>query len=338
MKKIKTAVVGVGIFGEEHAAVYAEDERVELAIVCDLNEKRAKEIGKKYNCSWTTKTGDIATNKEIEIVSIATPDFVHRDAAIEMASSGKHIIVEKPLATTVQDAEAIISAAKKAKVKLMVDFHNRWNPPFVRAKEEIEKGNIGKPLMLSGKMSDRIEVATKWFKWSGKSGPHWFLFPHLIDLICWLTGEKVLDVYAIGKKEVLKKAGIDTYDLVQAMLKLENCFATVETSWILPSTWPSLIEFNLSVHGTEGRIDIDLTDQGLRISGKNVYNIPFISGKMEIYDRTHGFVPMPIKHFIGCVLKNKEPLVKPEEALLNVRIIEAITKSLQKEEVSFVKT
>lgn len=329
MRRIKAAVVGVGIFGEYHVATYAEDDRVDLAMVCDLNEERAREIGEKYHCPHTTKSSQIAENKEIEIVSIVTPDFAHRQVAVEMVSSGKHILVEKPLAMSVEDAEAIIAAAKKAKVKLMVDFHNRWNPPFVRAKEEIEKGNIGKPLMAYSKMGDRIEVATEWFKWSGRSGPHWFLFPHIVDLICWLLGDKVLSVYALGKKEVLKRKGIDTYDLIQALLKFENSFATVETSWILPPTWPSLIEFGLSLHGTEGRIDIDLTDQGLRIAGKDIYDKPFLSGRMDVHGRSLGFVPLPIKHFVDCVLEDKEPLVKPEEALLNVRIIEALTKSLQ---------
>jgi len=333
MRKIKAAVVGVGIFGEYHVATYAKDERVDLAMVCDLNEKRAREIGEKYHCPYTTKSSQIAENKEIEIVSIVTPDFAHRQVAIEMASSGKHILVEKPLATTLEDAEAIVKAAREAKVKLMVDFHNRWNPPFVKAKEEIKKGNIGKPLMAYIKMSNRIEVATKWFKWSGRSGPHWFLFPHLIDLLCWLTEEKVLRLYALGQKEVLKKRGIDTYDLVQALLRFENGFATVESSWINPPTWPSLCEFALSLHGTDGRIDIDLSDQGFRIAGKDIYERPFLIGKTEIHGRTFGFMPLPIQHFVDCVLEDKEPLVKPEEALLNVRILVVIAESLEKGKV-----
>ncbi|GAH16950.1 unnamed protein product [marine sediment metagenome] len=118
MRRVKAAVIGVGIFGEIHAATYAEDDRVDLAMVCDLNEERAKEIGEKYNCPYVTNSKAIAENQEVEIASIATPDFAHRDVAIEIASSGKHILVEKPLATKVEDAEAIIAAAKEAKVKM----------------------------------------------------------------------------------------------------------------------------------------------------------------------------------------------------------------------------
>ena len=102
MRRVKAAVIGVGIFGKMHAATYAEDDRVDLAMVCDLNEERAKEIGKKYNCPYVTNSKAIAENQEVEIASIATPDFAHRDVAIEIASSGKHIVVEKPLSTTEQ--------------------------------------------------------------------------------------------------------------------------------------------------------------------------------------------------------------------------------------------
>src|SRR5260221_12490600 len=139
MDKIGFGVIGTGIVGGAwHAHVYSRAPRAKLVAVCDLNEQRANEIGKKYGAEKVySDYRKLLENPEIKAVSIATPDFAHREIAVAAAEAGKHILVEKPLATTVEDAEAIVKAAKKAGVKLMVDFHNRVNPPFAGAKESI---------------------------------------------------------------------------------------------------------------------------------------------------------------------------------------------------------
>ncbi|MFA5858976.1 MAG: Gfo/Idh/MocA family oxidoreductase [Elusimicrobiota bacterium] len=328
MAKLKAAVIGTGIFGENHVDAYASDPRISGVLVCDLDAKRAKAVAKKYGCEYTTSSKDVAADPDIKIVSIVTPDFAHRDLAIQMANAGKNVLIEKPLATSVKDAKDIILAVKKNGVKMMVDFHNRWNTPVYNARRQVDHGDLGRPVMAYAKLSDRIEVATKWFKWSAKSGPHWFLFPHLADLVCWLMKDKVVSVYASGVKNVLKSKGIDTYDAVQAIIKFEHSFATIESSWILPPAWPNLCEFAVSLHGTKGRVEIDLSDQCYRVADSKSYSRPFIIGKESIHGETVGFVPLPIKHFITCVIENKTPVVSPEDALLNVKILEAIVKSL----------
>ena len=148
MGKVKCAVIGVGIFGEIHCHTYSTYENTELVIVCDVNEKRVKEIAKKYKTSYTTDYKEIVKNKEIEIVSVATPDFLHKDITVAMLKSGKNVLVEKPMATKVDEAEEMVYTAKKYGVFLMTDFHNRFNPAIVLTKERIEKGELGKIVMI----------------------------------------------------------------------------------------------------------------------------------------------------------------------------------------------
>ena len=138
MKKIGFGVIGTGIVGGAwHAYVYSRLPQSKLVAVCDLDEKRAQDAAKKYGASAVyTDYRKLLENPDIKAVSIATPDFAHREIAVAAAEAGKHILVEKPLATTVEDAEAIVKAAKKAKVKLMVDFHNRVSPPFSRSQRK----------------------------------------------------------------------------------------------------------------------------------------------------------------------------------------------------------
>ena len=89
MKKIRTAVVGVGMFGDTHARTFKESELSDLAYVCDINEERAKESAEKYGCKYTTHPEDIASDPSIQVVSIATPDSVHREVSLIMIEFGK---------------------------------------------------------------------------------------------------------------------------------------------------------------------------------------------------------------------------------------------------------
>ena len=114
MKKVKCAVVGTGIFGEIHVHTYSTYEKAELLMICDLNEKRATEISKKYGVRYTTDYNEIAENDEIEAVSVATPDFAHKDIVVKMLENGKHVLVEKPISDNMKDAEKMVKKAKKA--------------------------------------------------------------------------------------------------------------------------------------------------------------------------------------------------------------------------------
>jgi predicted dehydrogenase len=110
------ALIGAGLFGERHAQAYSRHPAVDFVAVCDLNGDRAKEIAEKYNArGYTTEYQDLLSNLEIEAVSVATPDHLHREVAVAFAEAGKHLLVEKPLATTVEDAEAIAGAAQCAR-------------------------------------------------------------------------------------------------------------------------------------------------------------------------------------------------------------------------------
>ena len=145
MTPIGCGVIGVGVFGENHCLAYSRLPGVKLAAVCDVNGARARAMAEKYGArAWYTDYQELLRDPAVQAVSIATPDFAHRAIALAAARAGKHILCEKPLATTAADAQEIVDAARAAGVKLMVDFHNRVNPPFVAARQSIEVGAIGR--------------------------------------------------------------------------------------------------------------------------------------------------------------------------------------------------
>ena len=335
MKRIKCAVIGTGIFGEIHVHTYKTYSRSELVKICDINEKRAKEISKKYDVEYTTDFKEIAKDNEIQAVSVATPDFAHKDIVVEMLKTGKNVLVEKPMATNSKDAEIMLNEAKKNKKILMTDFHNRFNPYFIQIKENFDKGEIGNISFIYTRLSDRIDVPLKWFTWSGKSGPHWFLFPHTVDLVCWFSKRLPEKIYAVGKKGVLSNYGIDTYDNVTAILDFDNFYATVETSWILPQSWPSIVDFYFKIEGSKGKLEVDLNESVCKISSdiKKETNFPMIVGYLPIDGKPFGFASLSIQHFIDCIYENKKPVISPEDGLNNVRIIEKIVESVEKKEI-----
>lgn len=328
MDKLNVAVVGVGLFGETHALAYSHYHRSELIAVCDVRGDRAREIAGRYRCEWTTDIDKIAADKRIAAVSIATPDFAHYDVAMRMIDAGKHLLIEKPLATDVGQAEFIVTGAGDAGLTLMVDFHNRWSMPFVKAKESVDRGTIGSPVMGYARLSNTLYVPTRMLSWAGRSGPQWFLLPHTVDLMRWLTGDEAREVYATGTREVLSRHGVHAYDAIQAVVKFEHCFATFETSWINPESTPSVVEFVFCLTGEAGRISIDDTNQGLEIGSEAfVYARP---GPLDLVHGTPGtFMVLPIYHFVDCILDCRKPLATGEDGLAVTKIISAIERSIE---------
>ena len=328
MKTLNVGVVGCGIFGEVVADSFAGYHKCRLAAVCDLDEKRAKKLAAKHGCKHTTSVADITADARIEAVAVATPDFAHRDVCVALAEAGKHVFVEKPLATSVPDAEAIVAAVRKAGVTCMVDFHNRYNPAITAIKDRLASGRIGSPQAIFIRLSDRLEVATKWFAWAGRSGPEWFLGSHIADLACWLFDDYPTRIFADGRKDVLAARGIDCYDTVQIHLSFPRGMATLETSWIMPDSWPMICDFSVSVQATGGRADANLTSHGVAVAADRM-EYPMILSRAAVGRQDFGFFKLPVRAFVDAVLDGRPSPIDAAEGLKNVKIIAAALRSIE---------
>ena len=324
------------MFGDTRKAwSFKESEIADLVWVCDLDEARAKRAAEKYGCKYTTHPEDIAQDPNVRVVGIATPDFAHREVSLLMIDAKKDVLIEKPLATNIADATAIVNEVKKMGVRMATDFQNRWNPPFVEAKKAIEGGALGYPVSAYVRLCNSIQI-NQWLSWTAKSGPQWFLCPHIVDLVRWLFQQETVKVFASGRREILKKIGVDTYNAIQAQLVFPNAFATIETAWILPASWPGL-DFRADILCSNGKIMIEPNNQCIAISGAK-YDLPFISGRQEAYGKMFGFFLEPLVEFLDCVRKDKPYLVNVEDGLEVTRTIVAIEKSLESGSVVDVKS
>ena len=255
MEYLRCAVVGLGTFGSFHARVWSELPYTRLAAVCDRDAARAAALGAQYGVPWYTDHRALLAQCSCEAVSVATPDHLHRQVAVDAARAGKHVLVEKPLATSREDVNAIVQAAKQNGVRVMCDLHNRVNPPFALARQRIAGGELGEVRSLYMRMNDACSVATEMLSWAKESSILWFVGVHSLDLLCFLSGSRPRKVYAMSTRGVLDSMGVPAVDLYQTSIEMENgTIAQMENGWIVPDGSPALIDLKCTVLCRRGMV------------------------------------------------------------------------------------
>lgn len=324
--KLKFGVIGVGRWGQVHARVYAEGPYSELVAVCDGVKERARDVGERFGVRWFVDYKEMLEEVEMDAVSVATPDFLHFEPTMEAIRAGKHVLVEKPLSMDISQCEEMVSAANEKDLILMVDFHNRWNPPFALAKEAISSGDMGDIIYIYSRLSDTIFVPTKMLGWAERSSVLWFLGSHVVDLILWLLEDFPIRVSAFKKEAVLKSMGIDTPDLFVSVLELsKGTVAVVENSWVLPEGEPNIFDMKFEIIGSKGRISIDTSHHGVMVkSTKDGILYPDIMAVPQIHGKAVGFAAESIRHFVECVNSGKKPIIRGEDGVKVTRVLKAI--------------
>ena len=333
METVGFGVIGAGILGENHAQVFMHLQQAELIAVCDVDADRAQAVAMKCGAkTFQTDYRELLDNPEIQAVSIATPDYAHRDIALAAAQAGKHILCEKPLAMTVEDAQAIVDAAHEAGVRLMVDFHNRVNPTFIAARQYIASGAIGKPAYAYIRLSNTLFVPLQMLSWSDKTSALWFLCGHTIDLMRFLLQDNIRRVYAVTRSGILENLGINTPDFHIAIAEFENgTVVTFENAWILPESQPIVYDFKLELLGSEGAIYANPSHHGaLELHSKGQTNYGDVLGIIPTgVHRVGGFVMEAIARFVDSVVFDQPVLATGEDGLEATRVLSAIEKSAE---------
>jgi predicted dehydrogenase len=262
---LKMAIVGAGLWANEHARIFAERQGVETVAVCDLNKQRASEFATLHKISQVyTNHKEMLEKSGCDAVSIVTPDFLHAEIACDCAKAKKHMLIEKPLATTREDVYKIVETVEKNNVRVMVDFHNRWSPPFNNAKAILESKKIGKPINAYFRLNDVKSVATNMLSWAAKSSILWFLGSHSLDTLNWLMDSIPKEVYAASSRGVLDALGIESVDVYQTSIRYDNgVIAQMENGWITPNGNPCVNDIKFNVVCVEGKLDIDASSNNL---------------------------------------------------------------------------
>ncbi len=329
-KEIGFGIIGCGTWGDVHARTLSQSPNSKLVGICDLDLGRAKQFAEKYNTLFAyDNVNAMLENKDIDAVSIVTPDFTHTELICAALEAGKHIIVEKPMATTVEDCRRIINLRDKMGKKLMVNYSNRWKTPFIQVKKLITSGELGDLQMVNIKLNDTIYVPTKMLSWASKSNALNFLGTHLVDLIRWVSSTEINRVYSVSQSKLLKSMGIDTPDFFQSILELNNGGTVyMENCWIIAESAPSVYEFKAEFIGSKTTVKVDISHHRMIEKYSPVGTAMLDVGEQyDLEGNPQGQVS--IQHFIDCIVNDANPFVTAEDGLEATKVIAALEKSAQ---------
>ena len=328
--KLKMAIVGAGTWGENHAKIYQAHPFCEVVAVCDEKPGKAKNMADKMGIPQSYEDyEEMFRSSGCDAAAIVTPDFAHARIAITAAEYHKHVLVEKPLATSREDVYAMMEAFEKYRVRAMVDLHNRWSPAFNVAYQSVEKGELGTPYQAYMRLNDIKWVATDMLPWAAKSSILWFLGSHSTDTLRWFFNDEVARVYAVSREGILKGQGVDTVDTCLTTLEFKNGgIAHMENGWITPNANPCVNDIKFNILGDKGMISLDVSNHNLiqKYTDEKV-TVPDIIVQHSIFGFPKGFAFESIRSFVDCILSGEEFKVSIRDAANTSLVILAIMES-----------
>ncbi|MBN1539132.1 MAG: Gfo/Idh/MocA family oxidoreductase [Candidatus Thermoplasmatota archaeon] len=261
MGMTRTAVIGVGSMGGNHARVLSQMS--DLRAVCDSDTGRAREIAKKFSCNHYPSTEEMLRKEDIDAVVIANPTIYHLQEVEKCAARGINILVEKPIADTVENGQKILDVTSRAGVVLAVGMIERHNPIVKATREILDKGGLGQVVTISSKRVSSYPARIT------DVGVITDLGVHDIDVLRYLSSSEVTSVYALGGS--VKAEGL--IDHANILLEFQNgTKGIMELSWLTPMKIRSV-----RVTGLKAYAEMDYIDQELKISSSSV-------GKYDLSD------------------------------------------------------
>jgi len=305
MGKLKAGVIGLHM-GKSHLEAYCSNPYTEVVGICDINEALLKQVQKQYAVPFaTTDYQQLLALKDLDIVSVASPDFYHREQCVAALSAGKHVLCEKPLALNLKDCQAIVQASRKTGTRFMIGQVCRFAPGFSLTKKIIASGQIGELYFVESEYAHDYRVATGANNW--RKDPRRPREPyigggcHAVDLLRWIAGDP-LEVFAYANHKCLTDWPVN--DALVAIYQfpgqvMGKVFCSI--GCIRPYTMRSVF------YGTRGTIISDNTSPFIQLCCLEY------SEKLGEYD----FVTIPVKtashnvareveYLVDCILNDKD--------------------------------
>ena len=305
MKKLGVAVIGTGFWGRNHSRVFKELEETELIAVCDIDSERAKKVAQQFGVKAYTNVVKMLKRKDIKAVSLCTWSTNLAKEALRALKAGKHVLVEKPMATNVRQAKKLVETAEKKRLHLSVGFLMRFIPGVQRIKKAIQNKTIGDLVCATAKR------VSQWPERIGDVGVVKDLAIHDIDVARYLLGEDPITVYA--KAGSMKHRKFEDY--AQIMLNFEGGKTVfIESNWLTPYKTRTLV-----ITGSQAIMKLDYITQELTIEDVKETVQPRHPWKEPLKLELH--------HFAKCILEKEKPLITGVDGLKALQIAEAALRS-----------
>jgi UDP-N-acetylglucosamine 3-dehydrogenase len=316
---IKIGVIGAGSMGKNHARVCSEINDVELVGICDVDKNTAKVVADRFHTTAYTSYQDLIS--KVDAVIIATPTSTHFDISTKALSSGKHVLVEKPICDTIKNAQEMVKKAEDEHLVLATGHIERHNPAVAFVKEGIEKNRFGDVISLSSQRVSNLPGRIR------DVGVILDFGVHDIDVMRFLSGE-VLSVYA--------KAGVYTKkiqyeDHATILLNFENdVCGVIEVNWLTPIKIRKIF-----LTCSEQFVEMDYIDQSVTVSSSrfkavdemDLYHVPMQFTSSHIGLERKEPLKNEIQDFIQAITAHKKPLASGYDGLMALRIAQGALQS-----------
>ncbi len=290
---IRVGVVGLGAMGQHHARLYSQLE-CQLVGVADADPARAQAIGEKYDTPYYSDYHDLLD--KVEAVSIAVPTSLHAAVATEFLSRGIHCLVEKPIASTQEEAERMIAAAHRQQATLAIGHIEQFNPAVIKLKKILDEGLLGKPLIISTR---RVGPSVPRIRDVGVVIDS---AVHDIGVVRYLIGKEPLSVFSrVGSVKHLK----DDHAII--VLDFGGTTASIEVNWFTPLKVRTLV-----VTGSEGIAYLDYIEQKLTIYDAHGGLMPYIAKEEPL--------KLELEDFLGSLEGGGKPVVDGRDGLAILKI------------------
>jgi UDP-N-acetyl-2-amino-2-deoxyglucuronate dehydrogenase len=332
---LKFALVGCGRISYKHAEILTGQlENAQLVAVCDTNDERSQKTGQKYSVPFYSNYDDMLSKEDVDVVCVLSESGLHAEHTIDIVEKyNKHIIVEKPMALTLSDADAMIRVCDEHGVKLFVIKQNRFNIPVLKLREALEKGRFGKLVMGTVRVRwSRNQAYYDQDAWRGTWAMDGGVFTnqasHHIDLLEWMLGEPV----SVFAKSATQLVDIETEDTGVAIIKFSNgAIGVVEAT---TAVRPKDLEGSLSIMGEKGSVEIG----GFAVNEMKIWNFTnptaeddkVIGEYKENPANVYGFGHLRyLESVVDSIINNKRALVDGLEGRKSLELISAIYESIE---------
>ncbi|MFD1766094.1 Gfo/Idh/MocA family protein [Sphingorhabdus buctiana] len=329
-------LVGCGRIAKRHAELLGlgQIEGARLVAVCDVDGEKAAAIGERFSVPFFTDMHQMMRTQDIDVVTVLTESGNHAKNVVDLANYGKHIVVEKPMALTLDDADAMIAACDAAGIKLFVVKQNRFNVPVVKLREALERGRFGK--LVLGTVRVRWCRTQEYYNqapwrgtWAMDGGVLTNQASHHVDLLEWMMG----DVESVFAKSATALANIEAEDTAIVTLKFRNgALGIIEAT---TAVRPKDLEGSISILGERGTVEIG----GFAVNEMKIWNfsepVPGDDEVMEKYSvnppNVYGFGHQAYyEHVVDGVMKNSTVhLVDGLQGRRSLELINAIYESIE---------
>jgi UDP-N-acetyl-2-amino-2-deoxyglucuronate dehydrogenase len=341
---LAVGLVGCGRIAVRHAALLGENQirGARLGAVCDIIEDRARELADRYGVPWYTDADEMLRSEpELRLVSILTPSGMHSEHVSTLARHGRHIMVEKPMALTLDDADRMIRACDEHNVRLFVVKQNRFNTPVQKLREALEAGRFGR--LVLGTVRVRWCRTQEYYDqdpwrgtWAYDGGVLANQASHHIDLLEWMLG----DVESVSARATTALVQIEAEDTAVATLRFRNgALGVIEAT---TATRPTDLEGSISVLGENGSVEIG----GFAVNRMKSWRFsepePGDDEVLEKYSvnppNVYGFGHQAYyEHVVGCLETNARQLVDGLQGRRSLELISALYESIETGQEVFLR-